>query len=82
VCNLSGTSLLHRDLIKTGRLDTLWGEFYDEIYAGRKEIDYEPLVVYKKEQVEALMGQAESFVNQIQSLFAEQHLTSIEPPSR
>jgi len=48
----------------------------------RKEIDYEPLVVYKKEQVEALMGQAESFVNQIQSLFAEQHLTSIEPPSR
>ncbi len=75
-------SILHRDLIKAGRLDAIWGEFYDEIYAGRKEIDYEPLVVYKKEQVEAMMGQAESFVGQIQSIFAEQHLTSIEPPSR
>ena len=63
-------SILHRDLIRTGRLDAIWGEFYDEIYAGRKEVDYEPLVVYDKEQVEVLMEQAEHFVKQIGSLIA------------
>lgn len=64
-------SILHRDLIKTGRLDAGWGEFYDEIYAGRKEVDYEPLVVYDKEQVEMLMEQAEQFVKTIESLVAQ-----------
>jgi uncharacterized protein (UPF0332 family) len=61
-------SILHRDLIRTGRLDSIWGEFYDEIYAGRKEIDYEPLVVYEKDQVEALLEQANDFVKAIESL--------------
>ncbi len=54
-------SVLHREIIRTGRLETIWGEFYDEIYAGRKEVDYEPLAVYEKEQVGALMEQAERF---------------------
>ena len=61
-------SILHRDLIRTGRIDAIWGEFYDEIYAGRKEIDYEPLVVYEKDQVEALLEQANDFVKAIESL--------------
>jgi uncharacterized protein (UPF0332 family) len=61
-------SILHRDLIRTGRLHAIWGEFYDEIYAGRKEMDYEPLAVYEKDQVEALLEQATDFVKAIESL--------------
>ena len=61
-------SILNRDIIRTGRLDAIWGEFYDEIYAGRKEVDYEPLAVYEKEQVVVLMEQAEQFVKQMESL--------------
>ena len=49
-------SILHREIIRKGRLETIWGEFCDEIYAGRKEVDYEPVAVYEPEQVNRRSG--------------------------
>jgi uncharacterized protein (UPF0332 family) len=63
-------SILHKEIIRTGRLEEIWGEFYDEIYAGRKEFDYEPLTVYEKEQVEFLLEQSDGFIKQIKSLIS------------
>ena len=42
---------LHRDLIKTEKVDSKWGRFYNRVFDRRQEGDYEPLVTFDSEQV-------------------------------
>ena len=53
---------LHRDLIKTGKVDSKWGRFYNRVFDSRQEGDYEPLVSFESEQVEQLLKEAEQFI--------------------
>ena len=53
---------VHRSLIKTGRIDSSWGRFYDLIFNSRQRGDYQELVVFLPEEAEELLSQAERFV--------------------
>lgn len=42
---------LHRDFIKTGKIDKQIGRLYDELFNARHQADYTPLVEFDKEIV-------------------------------
>lgn len=42
---------LHRDFIKTGKIDKKIGRLYDELFNARHQADYTPLVEFDKEIV-------------------------------
>ncbi len=44
-------SALHRDFIKTGKIDKQVGRLYDELFNARHQADYTPLVEFDKEIV-------------------------------
>jgi len=54
---------VHRSLIKTGKIDSSWGRFYDLIFNSRQRGDYQELVVFSPEEAEELISQAEGFVD-------------------
>jgi uncharacterized protein (UPF0332 family) len=53
---------IHRSLVKTGRIDSSWGRFYDLVFNSRQRGDYQELVAFSPEQAEELVSQAEGFV--------------------
>ena len=53
---------VHRSLIKTGKIDSSWGRFYDLIFNSRQRGDYQELVAFSSEETEELISQAEGFV--------------------
>jgi len=59
---------LHRDFVKTGRLDAEWGRFYDIIFDSRQRGDYQPLVEFEPEQVEHLVEKSGKFIEQMRIL--------------
>jgi uncharacterized protein (UPF0332 family) len=56
---------LHRDLIKTGKIDAKWGRFYNRVFDRRQEGDYEPLVTFDPEQVEQFIQEANKFIREM-----------------
>ena len=48
---------LHKDLIKAGFLEPIWGKFYNTIFDSRHEGDYQPLRTFKGEEVKELLDQ-------------------------
>ncbi len=63
---------LHRDFIKTGKLDAKWGHFYDIIFDSRQRGDYQPLVEFEPEQVRRFLEKSRGFVWQMKKLLKEQ----------
>ncbi len=59
---------LHRDLIRTGKLDSYWGRYYDEFFESRHRGDYQPLVSFESEQVQEYIIRARGFVKQMENL--------------
>jgi len=59
---------LHKDLIKSGLLDSSWGRFYDTVFDSRHEGDYEPLVRFEEEQIKEFLKHAEAFIQQMEEL--------------
>lgn len=59
---------VHRDLIKTGKIDASWGPFYEWIFDNRQQADYQPMVQFEADEVEAILEQAEVFVNEMDRL--------------
>ena len=59
---------LHRQLIRSGRLDPSWGRIYDRVFESRHRGDYQELVVFEAAHVKELCEQAIEFVTQIRRL--------------
>jgi uncharacterized protein (UPF0332 family) len=59
---------LHRQIIRTGRLDASWGRFYDRVFENRHRADYQELVVFEAEQVRELCEQTRGFVGEMRRL--------------
>ena len=49
-------------MIKTGKIDSSWGRFYDLIFNSRQRGDYQELVAFSPEEADELISQAEGFV--------------------
>lgn len=47
---------IHRSLIKTGKIESSWGRFYDLIFNSRQRGDYQELVVFSSEETEELVS--------------------------
>ena len=62
---------LHRSLVKTGRLESKWGRFYDRVFENRQRGDYQELVSFEAEQVVEIIGQAHRFVAEMRRLLEE-----------
>ena len=61
---------LHRDLIRSGRLDSSWGRIYDRVFENRQRGDYQELVVFDVEHANALCEEASGFVAQMRRLLS------------
>jgi uncharacterized protein (UPF0332 family) len=59
---------LHRDLIKTGRVDPEFGKIYDRVFDNRQRGDYQELVQFEAEQVEEILRQARAFTEEMHRL--------------
>jgi uncharacterized protein (UPF0332 family) len=62
---------VHRELVKTGRLDAAWGRFYDLAFGRRGQADYAELVAFDPTQVAEMVEKAEGFAAQMERLLAE-----------
>ena len=58
-------SALHRDFIRSGKIDPKWGKHYDWLYDNRQKADYRPLVEFESEQVKEIIEQSQAFVEEM-----------------
>lgn len=61
-------STLHRDYIKTGKLESQWGKHYDWLFKSRHQADYSPLVHFDAEKVDEVVEKSAAFVKYIKEL--------------
>ncbi len=61
---------LHRDLIRSGRLDSSWGRIYDRVFENRQRGDYQELVVFDTAHANELCEEATAFVAQMRQLLS------------
>ena len=61
---------LHRDLIRSGRLDSSWGRIYDRVFENRQRGDYQELVVFDAAHANELCEEATGFVAQMRRLLS------------
>lgn len=64
-------SALHRHLVKTGKVSTAWGRFYDRIFENRQRGDYQELVSFETEQVAEMVEQSREFVAEMARLISK-----------
>ena len=64
-------STLHRNYIKTGKIDTSWGKHYDWLFDNRQKADYRPLVEFQEEQVSEIIKKSSEFVNEMTALLKD-----------
>ena len=64
-------SSLHRDYIRTNRLPVKWGKHYDWLFENRQKADYRPLVKFDPDQVEQIIEESKSFVQEIRLLVSK-----------
>ena len=61
---------LHRDLIRSGRLDSSWGRVYDRAFENRRRGAYQELVAFDVEHANELCEEATGFVAQVRRLLS------------
>lgn len=54
---------VHRQLIRSGKVDAKWGAFYDLVFESRKRGDYQEMVSFSPEETEELISKSERFVD-------------------
>jgi uncharacterized protein len=59
---------LHKDLIKAGIVEPVWGKFYNRVFDSRHEGDYQPLRIFEAEEVKILLDQGAGFIAQMEAL--------------
>ncbi len=60
--------MLHRDFIRTQKIDSLWGKHYDWLFDNRHKADYRPLIQFDDEQVKEIVEESEAFVKEMAGL--------------
>ena len=58
-------SMLHRDFIRTGKIDRSWGKHYDWLFDNRHKVDCRPLVKFDPEQVREIVEESEAFIKEM-----------------
>ncbi len=61
-------STLHKEFIRTGVLDTVWGKLYDQLFEDRQMGDYLPLKAFSREYVESQIERCAEFLNVVRPL--------------
>ena len=61
-------SEFRRSFIKSGRLDTSWGRFYQTLFEDRQEGDYLPTKTFSREDISSRATKAIEFVRLVQEL--------------
>lgn len=61
---------LHRDWVRTGRLERRWGELYNELFDARHMGDYHGEVTFAVEQVQHWVAEAMAFADRLRGLAA------------
>ena len=64
-------SALHRDYIRSNKLDAKWGKHYDWLFDNRQKADYRPLVQFDPEQVSEIIAKSHAFVEEMKKLISE-----------
>ena len=60
-------SMLHRDYIRTKKIEVSWGKHYDWLFDNRQKADYRPLVHFEADQVEEIIRKSQQFVQEMES---------------
>jgi len=58
-------SVLHRDFIRTKKIDSSWGKHYDWLFDNRHKADYRPLIQFDHDQVKEIIEESEAFVKEM-----------------
>ena len=61
-------SMLHRDFIRTQKIDSFWGKHYDWLFDNRHKADYRPLIQFDADQVKEIVEESEAFVKEMTGL--------------
>ncbi|MBW2644258.1 MAG: HEPN domain-containing protein, partial [Deltaproteobacteria bacterium] len=61
-------SMLHRDFIRSKKIDSSWGKHYDWLFDNRHKADYRPLVQFDADQVKEIFKESEAFVKEMAGL--------------
>ncbi len=61
-------SALHRDYIRTKKIDVFWGKHYGWLFDNRQKADYRPLVQFDPDQIGEIIQQSEAFVEEMKRL--------------
>ena len=64
-------SALHRDLIRDGKINPIWGKHYDWLFDNRQKADYRPLVQFDRDQVKEIIDQTSAFIKEMERLLPE-----------
>ncbi|WP_456393141.1 HEPN domain-containing protein [Persephonella sp.] len=58
----------HKEIVKKGKIDKVYGKLYDELFEAREEGDYKPFASFEKEQVEEWIKLTEEFIEKMEAL--------------
>ena len=58
-------SVLHRDYVRTNKINVSWGKHYDWLFDNRQKADYRPLVQFDSDQVRDIIEQSQAFVEEM-----------------
>ena len=58
-------SALHRDFVRTNKIDVSWGKHYDWLFDNRQKADYRALVQFDSDQVRDIIEQSQAFVEEM-----------------
>jgi uncharacterized protein (UPF0332 family) len=61
-------SMLHRDFIRTKKMDRSWGKHYDWLFDNRHKADYRPLIQFDADQVKEIVEESEAFLKEMAGL--------------
>ena len=61
-------SMLHRDFVRTKKIDRFWGKHYDWLFDNRHKADYRPLIQFHADQVNEIVEESEAFVKEMADL--------------
>jgi uncharacterized protein (UPF0332 family) len=63
-------SAFHREFVKSGKLDTDWGTFYDSLFEQRQEGDYFPLIEFNRSEVQAQLHKCQNLLSLIRPMIS------------
>ncbi len=59
---------LHRDYIRTNKIEVEWGKHYNWLFDNRQKADYRPLVQFEREQIEYIINRSIAFVDEMKRI--------------